>query len=80
MSDESEEMRRLKWRCRRGLLELDILFQRFLENRYSSLSTSRRQAFSDLLELPDTTLLAYVNQQEQPDDLRLRNAIRELIE
>jgi len=68
---ETEELRRLRWRCRRGLLELDILLQRFLDQGYSALDVSQRQAFNDLLEIPDITLLAYLNNQEQPDDSRL---------
>lgn len=75
MTAETEELRRLRWRCRRGLLELDILLQRFLDQGYSGLDEPQRQAFNDLLELPDITLLAYLNEQEQPDDARLRNVI-----
>ncbi|MFV1996836.1 MAG: succinate dehydrogenase assembly factor 2 [Acidiferrobacterales bacterium] len=72
---ETVELRRLRWRCRRGLLELDILLLRFLDQGYSGLDVSQRQAFSDLLELPDNTLLAYLNNLEQPDDLRLSEMV-----
>ncbi len=71
MTVENEELRRLRWRCRRGLLELDIILQRFLDNDFSSLDKSQRQAFNDLLDVSDNTLLAYLNKQEQPDDPRL---------
>lgn len=71
MTTDAEELRRLRWRCRRGLLELDIVLQRFLDNDFSSLDKSQRQAFNDLLDVSDNTLLAYLNKQEQPDDPRL---------
>lgn len=71
MNTEAEELRRLRWRCRRGMLELDILLQRFLDQGYTRLDEHQRQAFNDLLELPDNTLLAYLNKQEQPEDARL---------
>lgn len=71
MTADAEELRRLRWRCRRGLLELDIVLQRFLDNDFSSLDKSQRQAFNDLLDVSDNTLLAYLNKQEQPDDPRL---------
>ena len=74
----SEEWRRLRWYCRRGLLELDIILLRYLERDYAALDKSHRQAFSELLELSDHTLLAYLNKQELPDDPRLRNVIKGL--
>ena len=46
-------MERLRWRCRRGLLELDLLFEAFLEKRYSELPDSDKQAFVRLLEYQD---------------------------
>lgn len=78
MTPETEELRRLRWRCRRGLLELDIVLQRFLDQGYGGLDERQRQAFNDLLELPDNTLLAYLNKQEQPDDPRLRDVMKGL--
>lgn len=68
---QDEAMRRLRWQCRRGLLELDILFGRFLEQRYSSLNTDERGAFQRLLEQPDQTLLSWIQgQNEPPPDLK----------
>ncbi len=75
MTTETEELRRLRWRCRRGMLELDIVLQRFLDQGYTGLDEHQRQAFTDLLELPDNTLLAYLNKQEQPEDARLLDVL-----
>ena len=47
------ESRRLAWRCRRGLLELDIVLQRFVLKHVNSLNVAEMQAFDALLELPD---------------------------
>jgi antitoxin CptB len=69
---EDETLRRLRWQCRRGLLELDLLFVRFLEQRYSALSVVEQGAFQRLLEQPDQTLLAWLQgQQEPPTDLKM---------
>ena len=72
MSDgQDEALRRLRWHCRRGLLELDLLFVRFLEQRYSALDVEQQGAFQQLLEQPDQTLLAWLQgQQEPPSDLK----------
>ena len=69
---QHEVLRRLRWQCRRGLLELDLLFVRFLEQRYLSLSAAEQAAFQRLLEQPDQTLLAWFQgQQEPPADLKM---------
>jgi antitoxin CptB len=55
MSDE--EARRLSWRFRRGLLELDIVLQRFSENHLRGLSRQELLALDSLLSLPDNEFL-----------------------
>jgi antitoxin CptB len=55
-----EEVRRLSWRCRRGLLELDIVLQRFSENHLTKLSIEELSAFDSLLDLPDNEFLDVV--------------------
>ena len=49
--------RRLAWQCRRGMRELDELLGVFLRRRYPDLDARQRQAFSQLLDYPDTLLL-----------------------
>ncbi len=64
-------MRRLRWQCRRGLLELDLLFVHFLEQRYSTLNAEEQRAFQCLLEQPDQMLLGWIQGQlEPPSDLK----------
>jgi antitoxin CptB len=48
---------RVRWRCRRGLLELDLVLQGFLERCYDRLDAGQRRSFDELLEQPDTELL-----------------------
>ena len=55
-----EEVRRLSWRCRRGLLELDIVLQRFSENHLADLSSAELLAFDSLLDLQDNQFLDVV--------------------
>jgi len=64
--EETEDVRRLRWQCRRGLLELDILFRRFLDRHYRGLSASERSTFRKLLTAPDAVLLAWVQGQQTP--------------
>ncbi len=47
------EQKRLAWRCRRGMLELDIVLQRFVNQAFYSLNLAELEVFDDMLELPD---------------------------
>ena len=59
---------RLRWRCRRGMRELDVLLERYLQERYPSAPTPEQQAFEALLDLPDPQLFAYLMGREVPTD------------
>jgi antitoxin CptB len=48
-------MERIRWRCRRGLLELDIVLGRFIEH-YLSLNGEQKMLFDSLLDQPDNVL------------------------
>ncbi len=51
---------RLRWRCRRGSRELDLLLQGFLERGYPALSPQDQDRFRDLLEENDPDIYAWV--------------------
>jgi antitoxin CptB len=58
----------LRWRCRRGMRELDVVLERYLEQRYASAPETEQQAFESLLDLPDPQLFAYLMRRETPVD------------
>ncbi|MBT3698901.1 MAG: succinate dehydrogenase assembly factor 2 [Methylococcales bacterium] len=51
---------KLRWRCRRGSLELDRLLMRYLEQSYPGASDPERLAFEALLALEDLVLARYL--------------------
>jgi antitoxin CptB len=55
--------------------ELDVLLQRYLDQRYAHAPKEEQQAFEALLELPDPELFAYVVKREQPSDSQLLNVL-----
>ena len=63
-----EELRKLEWRCRRGMKELDLLLVRYLRNRYSQASAAERDAFERFLELPDPEIARYLVRGATPED------------
>ena len=63
-----QDVRRLRWRCRRGMRELDALLMRYLEEHYLSAPLSAQQAFEDLLSLPDPEILGLLMARSHSDD------------
>ncbi|HBA64744.1 MAG TPA: succinate dehydrogenase assembly factor 2 [Methylococcaceae bacterium] len=51
------ELAKLRWRCRRGTLELDILLSNYLEYGYLAAGDDEKKAFLALLNLEDSVLL-----------------------
>jgi antitoxin CptB len=59
---------RLRWRCRRGMLELDLVLSRFADSALERLSQSQRESLQRLLELPDNDLWDMVTGKSQAPD------------
>ena len=74
-----EESRRLRWRCRRGLLELDIVLQGFIDHGYVALSEAQLQAFDGLLDMPDNDLWALVCHSSECQNLQQREILSMLV-
>lgn len=51
-----KKLERMRWRCRRGLLELDIILGRFVETQYAQLDRIGQKSFEELLDMPDNPL------------------------
>ncbi|WP_347989165.1 succinate dehydrogenase assembly factor 2 [Methylomonas sp. AM2-LC] len=62
------ELNKLRWRCRRGTLELDILLLNYLENHFPQANADTQQGFLRLLELEDTELMQYLLGEAVPKD------------
>lgn len=73
------EQARLKWMCRRGMKELDVLLENYLEHHYHAASEAEQAAFRSILELDDPVLWYYVMERDQPMDEAQQIVIRKLI-
>jgi len=60
------ELGKLRWRCRRGMKELDILLARYVDERFCNASSLEQDAFRRLLDTQDTVLYAYCLGSERP--------------
>ena len=66
------DLSRLKWACRRGMLELDVLLGNFLDQAYSALPNHQKEAFIHLLECTDPEIFAWLMGHDIPIDPELQ--------
>jgi antitoxin CptB len=64
---DEDVLRRLRWRCRRGLLENDIFIDRFFEHHGASLTNSLVQGLLELMDLSDNDLLDLLLARKEPE-------------
>jgi antitoxin CptB len=69
---------RLRWRCRRGMRELDQLLGWYLEARFACAENAAKAAFSTLLEQPDPQLWDWLSGRGVPQDASWRTIIDEI--
>jgi antitoxin CptB len=60
---------KLKWRCRRGLLENDLLIEKFFRRHEATLTVSQAEGLNDLMDLSDNDLLDLLLKRREPEHL-----------
>jgi antitoxin CptB len=60
VNDPDIDESRLRWRCRRGMRELDVMLARYLDRVWQAASPAERDAFAHLVELQDPELFGYL--------------------
>jgi antitoxin CptB len=69
---------RLRWLCRRGMKELDLPLQGYLDQRYDAAGPHERAAFLRLLDETDDSLWRYFFADVTPDDPALAELVRQI--
>lgn len=72
------EHSRLRWRCRRGMRELDQLLGWYLDSRYAGSDDCAKAAFSTLLDQQDPELWNWLSGRDTPLDTGWRSIIDEI--
>ena len=67
---------RLKWACRRGMLELDVIFMPFVDKAYDELEEEQKRTFERLLTCQDPELFAWFMGHEECDDPQLKEMVQ----
>ena len=82
MADEKLDERalsKLRWRCRRGLLENDLFIERFFSRHESGLTVSQAQGLNALMDLADNDLLDLLLRRKEPQDDINTSEVREVL-
>lgn len=77
---DAAERSRLRWQCRRGMRELDVLMTRWLERDWATASSDERVAFQQLLALQDPHLAQYLLQGEPHPDPSSARVIERMLQ
>ncbi len=76
--NKQEADNRLRWKCRRGMLELDIMLQSFLKNGFADLNDSNAKYFEQLLDYEDNPLFELLMGHMQPADPAMKDVIKSI--
>jgi antitoxin CptB len=75
---QDREVLRLRWQCRRGMLELDLLLNRFLDTGYAGLGGAERATFNRLLAYQDQVLHDWFMGHAVPADAAIRDLLQRI--
>jgi len=75
-----EDIKRLVWQCRRGMLELDVLLGPFVQDVFRDLSAEDQESFVRLLACEDTDLFVWFMQRGEPEDDGLKHMVRMILD
>lgn len=76
---ESTTLSRLRWRCRRGMRELDVLLMRYLDREFEAAAPPAQAAFEHLLSLQDPEILDLLAGRAVADDPALNELVQTLL-
>lgn len=75
----AKRLARLRWACRRGMLELDVLLLPFVEQAFDELSFEQQEAFERLLTSDDPDLYAWFMGHQKCEDEELAQMVAKVV-
>lgn len=70
----------LRWACRRGMLELDILLGNFLENAYLTSTSHEQELFEKILKCEDQDLFEWLTHKKTPSNADISFMVEKILE
>jgi antitoxin CptB len=78
--NDAQDLNRMRWRCRRGMRELDALLMRFVDGPYSRVSAAQQAIFQDFLMLPDPEILGLLTGRLRSEDPAISGIVELVLE
>lgn len=79
-SDPSVNLNKLRWQCRRGIKEVEVILAPFFEDHFQSLSSELQQEFVALLECHDVDLFEWLTKRSYPEDGRFYTLLQSIFD
>ncbi len=76
---DARSLSKLKWRCRRGLLENDLFIERFFDRHGARLTRRQAGALTELMDLGDNDLLDLLLRRREPEGRINTGDVREVL-
>jgi len=76
---DERSLSKLKWRCRRGLLENDLFIERFFDRYGDRLTVKQAAALNELMELGDNDLLDLLLRRREPEGATNTGDVKEVL-
>ncbi|RYF74860.1 MAG: succinate dehydrogenase assembly factor 2, partial [Comamonadaceae bacterium] len=70
---------KLRWRCRRGLLENDLFIERFFERHDGRITVGQANAMDELMDLSDNDLLDLLLKRKEPEPALVGSGVIDLL-
>jgi len=77
---DERALSKLKWRCRRGLLENDLFIERFFQRHEAGLTVRQAAGLNELMDLADNDLLDLLLRRREPEGGTNNSDVRQVLE
>jgi len=77
-NDDAIELKRLRWQCRRGMREMDMLLERWLDAHFAGADHELRRQFAELLQTEDDLLWSWIMEKNVPADASLTHLLAQI--
>lgn len=72
------DLDRIRWHCRRGLLELDLVLTAFMQDGYAALGSAEQATFVRMLDADDNDLWDWISARQDPPEQAMFTVVERL--
>jgi len=78
MQPTQQDFQRLRWQCRRGMLELDLMLETYLQTQYPHMNEAQKADYARFLKNPDQLLYDWLMEQQIPSDKEVAQLVQNI--